>query len=288
MRKMLEKREEKREKFVAHCDKCGKLMEGKEGWVKFQPKSRGTEAYMCPDCMRVESYFTRQEKIRWGTSNAHGFTYGFEFEIIPTSKASHALLVSRDYGMIATADSSISYYGGIEFKSLIYDSLNGVKQSFRTIEENMTFCYEYDAHMGTHIHIGHGARYTWNFYNWLYNYSYELFDCLGKYLQEHPGLCKQVFGRRLTHYADWPCNYQGHESFVNISNATNIEWRIPQFRNATQYFWAVCLCKEFTKTLLDGFEKKADPEKIGEKLVKLFVKHCNGLMNYQRPERNSK
>ena len=286
--KMADKREEKRERFIAHCDVCGRLMKDESGWVEFQPKSRGTKAYICPECMRVHDYSQKQEKIRWGTSDGDNFTYGYELEIIPKNRASHALLISRDYGMISTYDGSIWGYGGIEFKSLVYDSLNGVKQIFRTIEENMVFNGDYDRYMGTHIHIGHGTRFTYSFHAWLKFNDCKLFDELGEYLQEHPELCKQVFGRTLTGYADWPCNYQDHESFINVANLTNIEYRLPQFRNATQYFHCVCLCKEFTKTLLDGYKKDVDPCKISKKLVKLFIKHCNGGMNYQRPERNSK
>lgn len=286
--KLTDKRAEKRERFVAHCDVCGKLMKDEAGWVEFQPKSRGTSAYICPDCMRVLDYSTKQNKIRWGTNNGDNFTYGYESEIIPKNRASHALLISRDYGMIATYDSSIYGYGGIEFKSLVYDSLNGVKQIFRTIEENMVFNGDYDKHMGTHCHIGHGTRFTSFFHEWLYFNSRKLFDDLGKYLHDHPELCKQVFGRTLTEYADWPCDYDDHFSFINLANSTNIEYRLPQFRNATQYFHCVCLCKEFTKTLLDGYGKDTDPAKVGKKLVKLFIKHCEGKMNYQRPERNSK
>ena len=289
LRKMTEKREEKREKFVKHCDVCGKyLFDGWDSFVEFKPKSRGTKAYMCSGCMRVHDYHEKQDKIRWGTSNENNFTYGFEFEIIPKTEASHALLISRDYGMLATYDSSIDCYGGIEFKSLVYDSLNGVKQIFRTVEENMVLCTDYYKHMGTHVHVGHGLRYTRSFRSWLSNHACVLFDNLGVYLRRHPELCEHVFGRALTGYANFPCNYKDHYSFVNISAVTNIEWRIPQFRNATQYFHCVCLCKEFTKALFDGYEKNTVPSKVGQKLVKLFIKHCNGQMNYQRPERNSK
>lgn len=287
--KMADKREEKRERFVAHCDVCGRLMKKDEsGWVEFQPKSRGTKAYICPECMRVHEYHEKQDRIRWGVNNGDTFTYGFEFEIIPKTRASHALLISRDYGMIATYDGSISPYGGIEFKTLVYDSLNGVKQIFRTIQENMVFSGYYYQNMGTHIHIGHGTRFTHDFHEWLYFNSYKLFDVLGEYLWKNPELCGRVFGRTLTGYANWPCDYNDHESFINVANFTNIEYRIPQFINATQYFHCVCLCKEFTRTLLDGYKKDVDPAKIGKKLVKLFIKHCNGEMNYQRPERNSK
>lgn len=166
--------------------------------------------------------------------------------------------------MLATYDSSIAPYGGVEFKTLVYDSLNGVKQSFRTVEENMVFCPEYDEHFGTHVHIGHGKRFTMLFYHWINFLSCELFDELGEYLFENSDLCKMVFGRPF------------------------IEYRILQFRNAKQYFWGVCLCKEMTKVLLEGFEKNIEPSKVSKKLVKLFIKHCNGEMNYQRPERNSK
>lgn len=286
--KMADKREEKRERFVAHCDVCGRLMKDESGWVEFQPKSRGTSAYMCPECMRVFDYGEKQKRIRWGTGDGDNFTSGYEFEIIPKTRASHALLISRDYGMLATYDSSIYGYGGIEFKSLVYDSLNGVKQIFRTIEENMVFNADYYQNMGTHIHIGHGTRFTYDFHEWLYFNSCKLFDGLGEYLWKNPELCGRVFGRTLTSYANWPCDYNDHESFINVANFTNIEYRIPQFINATQYFHCVCLCKEFTRTLLDGYKKDVDPAKIGKKLVKLFIKHCNGEMNYQRPERNSK
>ena len=288
MKKMAEKREEKRERFIAHCDRCGRLMKDEDGWTEFQPKSRGTTAYMCPECMRVHDYTEKQDKIRWGVNNGDTYLSGYEFEIIPKTMASHALLVSRDYGMLATYDGSISFYGGIEFKSLVYDSLNGVKQIFRTIEENMVFNGDYYENMGTHIHIGHGIRFTYDFHVWLKFNDCKLFDELGEYLQGHPELCEQVFGRTLTWYANWPCNYNDHESFINVANSTNIEYRIPQFRNAIQYFHCVCLCKEFTRALLDGYKKDVDPVKIGKKLVKLFIKHCNGGMNYQRPERNSK
>ena len=288
MRKMAEKREEKRERFVAHCDVCGRLMKNETGWTEFQPKSRGTVAYVCPECMRVHEYSEKQDKIRWGTNDGDNFTYGFEFEIIPKTMASHALLISRDYGMLATYDGSISFYGGIEFKSLVYDSLNGVKQIFRTTEENMVFDANYYENMGTHVHIGHGTRFTYDFHVWLKFNSCKLFDELGEYLQGHPESCRQVFGRTLTDYANWPCDYDDHYSFINVANSTNIEYRIPQFINATQYFHCVCLCKEFTRALLDGYKKDVDPAKIGKKLVKLFEKHCNGGMNYQRPERNSK
>lgn len=288
MKKMAEKREEKRERFIAHCDRCGRLMKDEDGWTEFQPKSRGTTAYMCPECMRVHDYTEKQDKIRWGVNNGDTYLSGYEFEIIPKTMASHALLVSRDYGMLATYDGSISFYGGIEFKSLVYDSLNGVKQIFRTIEENMVFNGDYYENMGTHIHIGHGIRFTYDFHVWLKFNDCKLFDELGEYLQGHPELCEQVFGRTLTWYANWPCNYNDHESFINVANSTNIEYRIPQFRNAIQYFHCVCLCKEFTRALLDGYKKDVDPAKIGKKLVKLFEKHCNGGMNYQRPERNSK
>lgn len=286
--KMAEKREEKRERFIAHCDVCGSLMRDKSGWVEFQPKSRGTVAYVCPDCMQVYEYHDKQDRIRWGVNDGDTFTYGFEFEIIPKNRASHALLISRDYGMLATYDGSISFYGGIEFKSLVYDSLNGVKQIFRTIEENMVFNDNYDKYMGTHVHIGHGTRFTYDFHVWLKFNSCKLFDELGEYLQGHPELCRQVFGRTLTGYANWPCDYDDHESFINLANLTNIEYRLPQFRNATQYFHCVCLCKEFTKALLDGYKKDVAIDKISKKLVKLFIKHCDGKMNYQRPERNSK
>lgn len=286
--KMADKREEKRDRFVAHCDRCGKLMKDSMGWVEFQPKSRGTKAYMCPECMRLNEYHEKQERIRWGVNDNDSFFTGYEFEIIPKNKASYALLISRDYGMLPTYDSSIYGYGGVEFKSLVYDSLNGVKQIFRTIEENMVFNEDYNEHFGTHVHIGHGRRYTHSFHEWLNLNRYKLFDELGEHLSENPELCKHTFGRMITDYASWPCDYDDHHSYVNISNSTNIEWRIPQFRNATQYFHCVCLCKEFTKALLDGYKKDVSPVKIGKKLVKLFDKHCNGGMNYQRPERNSK
>lgn len=65
LKKMKDKREEKRERFVIHCDVCGRYMhkgEEKE-WTEFQPKSRGTKAYICPDCMEIYDY--NKNKIKF-------------------------------------------------------------------------------------------------------------------------------------------------------------------------------------------------------------------------------
>lgn len=294
MIKLENKRNGNRTKGVAHCDRCGKLLDLEhDDYTVFYPNSRGTAAYMCEHCMEVESYFAKNDIIRWGTDNLNGFTYGFEFEIIPASPASHALLISRDFRMLATYDGSLPI-GGIEFKTPVYDSLHGVKQIFRTVENNQVVNEETDRCCGTHIHIGHTDRYTPFARNIIKNNIVQLVKPLGEYLKAHEEECINVFGRYFTFYANFnDCTtYLDHQSWINI-NLTNIEFRLPKMITAEQYFYCVCMVKEMFDTMLH-FAEIIDCRLDGvamaqaqKKLIKIFKKYADGKANCQRPERNT-
>lgn len=289
MIKLENKRNGNRTKGVAHCDRCGKLLDLEhDDYTVFYPNSRGTAAYMCEHCMEIESYFAKNDIIRWGTDNLNGFTYGFEFEIIPASKASHALLISRDFRMIATDDGSLPI-GGIEFKTPVYDSLHGVKQIFRTVADNQITNYETDRCCGTHVHIGHVDRYTPFARNIIKNNIVQLVKPLGEYLRAHEEECINVFGRYFTYYANFKADttYNDHESWINLENDTNVEFRLCKMVTSEQYFFCVCMIKDMFSTMLDFTEGKITLEKSQKKLIKIFKKYAEGKANCQRPERNT-
>lgn len=289
MIKLENKRNGNRTKGIAHCDLCGERLDlQNDDYVIFYPNTRGTEAYMCMDCMEVKSYFAKNDIIRWGTDNLNGFTYGFEFEIIPASLASHALLISRDFRMIATDDGSLPI-GGIEFKTPVYDSLHGVKQIFRTVADNQITNYETDRCCGTHVHIGHVDRYTPHTRNIIINNIRELVKPLGEYLKTNKEECEAVFGRYFTYYANFKddTTYNNHESWINLENDTNIEFRLCKMVTPEQYFFCVCMIKDMFTTMLDFAEGKITLEKSQKKLIKIFQKYANGKANCQRPERNT-
>lgn len=290
MKKLMAKTEGNRTKNIVHCDLCGRILDKDDvcSYTLFYPTTRGSKAYMCRDCMEVNSYFAKNDIIRWGVDNLSGFTYGFEFEIIPASPASHALLISRDYRMLATDDGSLPP-DGIEFKSPVYDSLHGVKQIFRTVELNQITNEETDRCCGTHIHIGHVDRYTLIAREILIDNIKTLVKPLGDHLVNHPDDCINVFGRYFTGYADYEksTTYRDHYSWINLENNTNIEFRLPKMVTAEQYFFCVCMVKEMFTIMLDFADGEIDMIKAQKKLIKIFKKYVDGKANCQRAERNT-
>lgn len=279
-----------REKFTLHCDVCGCEYDGTvaeavaNGWTPFNPKTRATKAYVCPDCMEVHDY-DENEKVRWSDNGAQGFTYGFEFEMIPLSKASHALLISRDYNFLATK--GILPTGGINFKTPVYPNLHGVKQIFRTVAENMIINEETDRQCKTHIHIGHISGYNDNKRLDISYYCSDIFSPLNDYLRDNSTEAEKVFGRQFIGYADYPYLYYGHSSYVNLSHENNIEFILPKMANAEQCFYCVCMIKDFMSEILKVSDGRT-AIKCSKKLIKIFCKYANGDANCQRPERNTK
>lgn len=243
--------------------------------------NRGPKRYICDHCFEVKRYSTKNVESAHGTKK-HGMRFGFELECVPRSEADRAALCSALYKFIPTSDSSLPY-GGIEFKTPIYNSLNGVKQMLRSVER---FADLTPQECGTHINVSREDITITDMEN-IREYGHRIFDPLVKILESDPESCEKVFGRCLNTYAGHESNYCSHYSWISLRNSDRIEFRLCKFQNASQYFWLANMVGEITSTVID-WARKGRYEVAAGKIVKIFQKYRDGKALCQRPERNSK
>ena len=266
------------EEFVCLC--CGKSFP----WHQAHPAktvNRGKKRYVCDYCFEVKRYSTKNTGSAH-KEKKHGMRFGFEIECVPYSSSDRAALCSALYGFIPTSDSSLPY-GGIEFKTPVYHSFNGVKQMLRSVER---FADLTPPQCGTHINVSRDDMTFADMEN-IREHASKIFDPLVKVLQADPEACERVFGRYLNTYAGPESNYCSHYSWVSLRNSDRIEFRLCKFRDASQYFWLANMVSEITTTVID-WSRKGRYEIAAGKLLKIYEKYRDGRALCQRPERNSK
>lgn len=254
MRQQTCKKEELRQKNVIHCACCHTMYSGDEGWTVFQPKTRKTPAYMCPDCMKVTK--KRVDTIRYSSYN-HNIEYGIGVELIgvPHNNPSHALMLSEDYQFIAEKSSKDS----IRYKSLYYPNFHGVKAVCRAFSENI------EPTDRAYVKIAYKPEDKMDTVDNLENkVDYKLIESIEKYITTVPDT--NIIGKLP-------------KKWITVKN--NVITFEGKFLNAKQFFWYTNLCRD----LLQVF--------TGEKILKrgtiedIFDKYAEGRANCQRPERNS-
>ena len=293
---MLVQKEQKKERLtqgIKKCDRCGKLYVGQEDWVKFYPKTRDREAYICPDCIKVKSYYDKNDFIRYTTSKEEKsrWTFSFELESYPLTQQAHALLCSSDYQFLPTRDGSLMP-NGVEYKTPVYSCLNGVKPIFRAFEE----CADPSpSECGQHINIGHTSYINEYSYMDILNDAEPFFSPLYYHMKENKEKTMVVCGRMFNEYCMMANDYNSHYNWISIRNYYKIEFRLSKFVDSNQYFWLVNMWKD----MLDVYFKDIFPKRYetghqerlvkgSKKLIKIFDKYADGKANCQRPERNSR
>jgi hypothetical protein len=247
--------------------------------------------YVCRDCLQVKQYSTASTQQAHRQKDHHK-TYGFEFECIPINKQAQATIMANKYGFIPTSDCSLAT-GGIEFKTPIYYSLNGVKPMLRTL---LTLADFQNDSCGQHINMGDTKHIDPSSMSKIRDYAFDLFDPLYNYMYEHRSQTTRVCGRFFTNYARQRSCYTDHVSWINLSHDYRIEFRLSKMNSANQYFQLICMWTEILDCVINGFllkyqDRQADVNKtnahrVGERLVKIFQKYADGKSICQRAERN--
>lgn len=245
--------------------------------------------YVCSSCMAIKGYST--ESVEFSHKDKkHGKTYGFEFECVPKSRKSMATVLSMGYGFIPTSDCSLPS-GGVEFKTPIFNSLNGMKSMFKTLEKYLSFSSEKCGH---HINIGDKQYINSKNMERIRNYKNYLFDELQEYMYGHKNDTVAVCGRFFKNYCDYKGTLTDHYSFINLYDNKRIEFRISKYKNAKQYFALICMWTEMVDCIINNFlkkydsasDKKALAKKTGHKLVSIFVKYAEKKASCQSEKRN--
>ncbi len=254
-------------------------------------KRGGRQAFLCDyHYSHNEGYYTKNNS-KQGTTKAHGFTYGVEFE---TSKSTpKARIEFTDIGYLPTHDATVN----CEYKSPIMNGLNQLAKHTvtfeRLINENDL---EVNNECGTHLHIGGSALNLENM-QYIKRFYHSLFVPLSDKLANNPEATKALFGRSLNYWASpihQGCSVEAHTNFINMQHDHTIEFRACKFVNAKQYMNAVHFCDEVVKTVLNNFVehfndepkdkrryatqtayRKHKAQMTAKKLVKLFEKYSN-------------
>ena len=222
--------------------------------------------YVCRWCTTNKDYFTKNTK-RSGKKTKSGFTYGFEFECKPINKRATATMMVDKF--VPTRDCSLNH-GMTELKSPIFYSKVGLKQKFEKASKLLRFDSQC---CGQHIHIGN-AKYNSHTKYWICcNYG-KLFKPLSNHIASHKGYCEKIFGRAQNHYAklinDYTNPYDKY-NFINVQHNKTIEFRLAKFVTAEQYYNLVKMCEKIMKTLIDGYNKGKSPDKVGDKILKIYL-----------------
>ena len=202
-----------------------KVVCGKEGtnqdFYQVETKNHGV-IYMCPDCYhKVESYYT-ENGLKANQEKKHGFTYSFEFEM--TNNQAPYVRTLQYNGFLPTHDSTVS----IEYKSPIYQSLNGLRKLFRSLNNELDNSY-FEDEAGTHCNIGHVDYINGDSIELIGAFYHELFQDMSDWLKANSYACQVIFGRTLNRWATPIDSYtspKSHSNFINIEHSTHLEFRI--------------------------------------------------------------
>ena len=181
--------------------------------------------------------------------------WGFGVEIETISNSPDQLILLKK-GFTPCYDSSVT----IEWKSPIFQSFLGFKGLCKTIE---TIDVE---HGGSHVHVSVVRKDLFKHY---YN---EIFYPLAEYLNNSD--LTSVWGREENEYSELPGKPYERYSWVNVqTNYRTLEWRLPKFMNAEQYYnlvkWLVYVTWAMD-TKLRHSSKPCSPKKIGKFLLENY------------------
>lgn len=304
-------------KNYAKCTCCGTVRNTSEMVKTAMPNRGNRNAYMCPQCARINRSYHATNETVCGTEKVNRVMLGIEFETSYTDE--HARNIMFEYDFIPTHDCSLQsdtnedrYNGGwstdgttCEYVSGIWQGLNKASKFCVTAEKLMT-----DGHMkvnhscGTHFHVSidsmkdeHGEKV---YIGYIQRFFHSLFIPLSEVMKANPETTEKLFGRYFdSHYAHTinSNSYAGDRyNFVNVTNTSNIEFRLNKFVSAKQYQALMkmevemvkCIitnfCEHFNDTDIDNRRyasmteyRKHKAQVTAKKLVKLFEKYTANM-----------
>jgi hypothetical protein len=236
---------------------------------------------ICPYCREKKSYSTKNNAC-FHKPVKNGYTFGFEFESIPTKDDSIANMVDPKWGFIPTNDGSLPI-AGIEFKSPTINGKRGMKEMFKMAYENVDFS---NSSCGQHINIGNSNFINRDTMRHIRHFSCPLFLPLEMEMAKNTKNMEAVCGRSFCHYASrYSSNDEefSHGAWINLSHDNRIEFRISKFANPDQYYNLVCMWVEMMDAINISFLQKFSEHdyaqnvnnvrKTSKRLVEIYQRH---------------
>lgn len=275
------------------CKCCGRTLEKNQG-VKVY--SRNVYCFLCSDCSTrmTGAYTTENNTIINNETKTNNCTISIELEISNNARyhttAQQLQWLTNDAKFLKTPDCTV----WMEMKSPIYNNLLGLSKVLSNFEKlNNLQDWNSSTDYGTHLNIGNSAL-TPEKLRIIERFYHSLFIGYCEYLQANPEKTTALHGRNFSEWAQ-PINSnsstQRHENFVNMQHSTHIEFRLCKLVTARQYMLLARMYQDIIqKVICDYFlnkydesmtaeTKKALAKKASQKMIKIFDKYYNKLIN---------
>lgn len=286
----------------AKCTCCGAVHPVIHMIPTAMPNRGGNNAYMCRECATRNRYYHTSNTELQGKAKANQTGVGWEVETSYSDDYARNILF--EYGMIPTNDSSLHGMRTCEYVSGIQQGLNIGSKMCVTIEKLMQ-----DGHLqindscGTHFHVSvnsmkdeHGQMV---YMGYIRRFYHSLFVPLANAMRNNPEKTKRLFGRNFTGYAmdiNENSNAGNRYNFINVTNDSNIEFRLNKFVSAKQAQAVTKMEVEMVKCIVTNFcehfndiprdamryptktaYRKHKAQVTANKLVKLFEKYSANI-----------
>lgn len=268
------------------CAYCGRKFFTGEDFIKTHTPTESV-AYVHRTCVEHRRYGSDIQDVEIVTGKTTGARLRWAVEIEAMYKGSAHFYDEKREDVDAFLAASCKLQPSndctvdVEYHMANRFNLHGVKDFWTLVSSAVNLDH---SNCGHHINM---SKTDWSCYdidkiNW--NTS-ELFTPLMNHLLEDPDKTVEVWGRYFGEYCD--LTFSGHYAWLHC-NEGRIEFRLPHFKNPTQFTWLLFLCKDIVD-ILDKFVKgDIDEQVASKKILDLEIKHENGRANYQRPERNNR
>ena len=289
-------------RIEARCMNCGNVFLTAD-MIATTCANRGAakRAFMCERCATTNQHYTsgRNTDAEFGKVE-NGIKCGIELETAGSTLDARNMLFR--FGFVPTNDSSLNntrldmpYYGydkTCEYVSGINHGMKRFTKQFIEIEKMLnTRQIAMNSSCGTHFHVSYNDMLTTTGDNAMYfitNYYKSIFGDMQKIMEENHDKTEKFFGRYFTDYApkfdsfshQHVNEYNERYCWVNLTNSTNIEFRLNKFVSAKQYT-SLCMFEIWcVKTIMANFaekyntttDKKTLAKKTGAKLAKKLAK----------------
>lgn len=284
---------------MAVCTCCNRRFYVADMVGTAMPNRGGNVAYMCRDCAQRNRYYHTSNNVLQGTATKQKVCVGHEIELAYHDDFARNVLF--EYGCIPTSDSSLRGSRTCEFVTGIQQGLNISSKMWVTLETLTQGGHiQINDTCGTHFHVSVNDMKNANgeqvYMDFIRRFYHSLFIPLAKAMCENPEKTRKLFGRNFTGYArdiDENANPNNRYNFVNVTNNSNIEFRLNKFVTAKQSQAATkmevemvkCIVTNFCEHFMDTewdrrrYEKRTAYRKhkaqvTAAKLVKLFHKYA--------------
>ena len=253
---------------TAKCTCCDRI-DFTENMVKTAMAKRGgANAYMCQRCANENRTYHAQANKDRGTQKANGVFVGIELETSYSNDYARNTLF--EYGLIPTNDCSLSGLRTCEYVTGIQSGLNIASKMAVTIQTLIdSHDLEINDSCGTHFHVSINSMKNENgeqiYMSYIKRFYHSLFTPLTIAMQANPEKTIEMFGRDFSRWAKEINQFSSADdryNFINVTNSSNIEFRLNKFKTAKQMQNLMKMEVEMVKTIVTNFCEHFNDEKI--------------------------